>query len=104
MFFGIIRVYTVVFSDPIFSTYDVNILLNGNKKGTMKHGENKDIHFSLEPGDYTITFESTDSSDVNGETVLTVDCDIEASYHISCHMDNVSVETLYIDKIGRAHV
>ena len=97
-FFGIIRVYTVVFSDPIFSTYDVNILLNGNKKGTMKHGENKDIHFSLEPGDYTITFESTDSSDVNGETVLTVDCDIEASYHISCHMDNVSVETLYIDR------
>ena len=64
----------------------------------MKHGENKDIHFSLEPGDYTITFESTDSSDVNGETVLTVDCDIEASYHISCHMDNVSVETLYIDR------
>ena len=30
-------------------------LLNGNKKGTMKHGENKDIHFSLEPGAYAFT-------------------------------------------------
>ena len=34
-----------------------------------------------------------------GEVSLTVDCDIEASYKISCYSDKVRVETLYVDRL-----
>ncbi len=83
----------------IFSKYDVNLLVNGIDKGTLAHGEDKDFTFSLEPGDYTLTFESADSSSTKGEVSLTVDCDLDASYKISCYSDKVSVEELYVDRL-----
>ena len=36
---------------------------------------------------------------MKGEVTLTVDCDLEASYKISCFNDKVSVETLYVDRL-----
>lgn len=82
----------------IFSKYNVDLLVNGVDKGTLEHGEDKDFNFSLEPGEYTLTFESADSSSVKGEVSLTVDCDVDASYKISCYSDKVSVEELYVDR------
>ena len=83
----------------IFSTYDVEILWNGIEKGTLEHGEDQDFEFTVDPGEYTIAFESAESSSVKGEVSLTVDCDIEASYKISCYSDKVRVETLYVDRL-----
>lgn len=83
----------------IFSTYDVELLWNGIEKGTLEHGEDQDFEFTVDPGEYTITFESAESSSVKGEVSLTVDCDIEASYKISCYSDKVTVETLYVDRL-----
>lgn len=94
-----VKIHVDFVSNLIFSKYDVNLLLNGIEEGTLTHGEDQDFEFSIDPGEYTLTFESAESSSVKGEVTLTVDCDIEASYKIACSSDKVSVETLYVDRL-----
>lgn len=94
-----VKIHVDFVPNLIFSKYDVNLLLNGIEEGTLTHGEDQDFEFSIDPGEYTLTFESAESSSVKGEVTLTVDCDIEASYKIACSSDKVSVETLYMDRL-----
>ena len=94
-----VKIHVDFVPNLIFSKYDVNLLLNGIEQGTLTHGEDQDFEFSIDPGEYTLTFESAESSSVKGEDTLTVDCDIEASYKIACFSDKVSVETLYVDRL-----
>lgn len=94
-----VKIHVDFVPNLIFSKYDVNLLLNGIEEGTLTHGEDQDFVFSIDPGEYTLTFESAESSSVKGEVTLTVDCDIEASYKIACSSDKVSVETLYVDRL-----
>lgn len=86
-------------SNLIFSKYDVKLLLNGVEEGTLTHGEDQDFELSIDPSEYTLTFESDESPSVKGEVTLTVDCDIEASYKISCYSDKVFIETQYVDRL-----
>lgn len=83
----------------MFSKYNVNLLLNDIEQGTLTHGEDQDFELSVDPGEYTLTFESDESSSVKGEVALTVDCDIDASYKISCYSDKISVDTIYVDRL-----
>lgn len=94
-----VKIHVDFVPNLIFSKYDVNLLLNGIEEGALTHGEDQDFEFSIDPGEYTLTFESAESSSVKGEVTLTVDCDIEASYKIACSSDKVSVETLYVDRL-----
>ena len=94
-----VKIHVDFVPNLIFSKYDVNLLLNGIEEGTLTHGEDQNFEFSIDPGEYTLTFESAESSSVKGEVTLTVDCDIEASYKIACSSDKVSVETLYMDRL-----
>ena len=94
-----VKIHVDFVPNLIFSKYDVNLLLNGIEEGTLTHGEDQDFEFSIDPGEYTLTFESAESSSVKGEVTLTVDCDVEASYKIACSSDKVSVETLYVDRL-----
>lgn len=94
-----VKIHVDFVPNLIFSKYDVNLLLNGIEEGTLTHGEDQDFELSIDPGEYTLTFESAESSSVKGEVTLTVDCDIEASYKIACSSDKVSVETLYVDRL-----
>lgn len=82
----------------IFSKYDVNLLLNGEEKGTMDHGTGKDFTFLLDPGVYTVTFASDEYTHVDRDVELLVDCDLEVSYDVSCGRDQISVEMRYIDR------
>lgn len=86
-------------SNLMFSKYDVNFLLDNVKQGTMLHGEDQDFELTVDPGEYTLRFENTESSSVKGEVTLTVDCDIDVSYKISCYSDEISVETIYVDRL-----
>lgn len=81
----------------IFSTYDVDFLVDGSRKGTLDHGEDQDFSFSVDPGEHTLTFESADSSSIKGTIALTVDCDVDISYKIYCRSDKISIEMLSID-------
>lgn len=94
-----VKIHVDFIPNLIFSKYDVNLLMNGIEEGTLAHGEDQDFEFSVDPGEYTLTFESDESSSVKGEVALKVDCDVEASYKISCYSDKVSVETLYVDRL-----
>lgn len=94
-----VKIHVDFVPNLIFSKYDVNLLLNGIEEETLTHGEDQNFEFSIDPGEYTLTFESAESSSVKGEVTLTVDCDIEASYKIACSSDKVSVETLYVDRL-----
>ena len=94
-----VKIHVDFVPNLIFSKYDVNLLLNGIEQGTLTHGEDQDFEFSIDPGEYTLTFESAESSSVKGEVTLTGDCDIEASYKIAGFSDKVSVETLYVDRL-----
>lgn len=94
-----VKIHVDFVPNLIFSKYDVNLLLNGIEEGTLTHGEDQDFELSIDPGEYTLTFESAESSSVKGEVTLTVDCDVEASYKIACSSDKVSVETLYVDRL-----
>lgn len=86
-------------SNLLFDKYDVKLALNGETEGTLSHGEDRDFELSLDPGEYTVTFRSEESSDVQGEIALTVDCDLEAAYQISCDSEKIDVETLYVDRM-----
>ena len=94
-----VKIHVDFVPNLIFSKYDVNLLLNGIEQGTLTHGEDQDFELSIDPGEYTLTFESDESSTVKGEVTLTVDCDVEASYKIACSSDKVSVETPYVDRL-----
>lgn len=83
----------------IFSKYDVKVLVDGDNQGKVEHGGDKDFAMKLIAGEHTITFRSSESSSVKGEVKLTVDCDTKAAYKISCHSDNVAVETLYVEQL-----
>lgn len=81
----------------IFNKYDVNLLIDGKKQHTLKHGTDADYIFRLTDGEYTFTFESSDSSSVKGQAIIDVKSDVDASYKISCSSDKVAVQTIFID-------
>ena len=85
-------------SNLIFDKYNVNLLMAGENKGTLEHGEDTEFQFIIDPGEYIFIFESTENPSVKGEFPLTIDCDLEASYQISCSDSEISVEMLYVDK------
>ena len=64
-----VKIHVDFVPNLIFSKYDVNLLLNGIEEGTLTHGEDQDFELSIDPGEYTLTFESAESSSVKGEDV-----------------------------------
>lgn len=84
----------------LFSKYDVRLEQDGISQGTLEHGTDKDFDFTLDPGEYTFTFEEVGDSSVNGSTVLDVKGDIDLSLKITCHSTEITVETLYIEDMG----
>lgn len=81
----------------IFSKYDVDLLLNGNKQYTLPHGNDADYEFRLKEGEHTFIFTNSTSSSVRGETLIDVTSDVEASFKIYCHSDKINVEEVFVD-------
>lgn len=94
-----VTVHVDFLSNLVFSRYNVNVQLDGLNKGTLEHGTDGDFEFAVTPGNHTITFESAETSTVNGEATMNVDSDIDVSYQISCYNDKVSVTELYFDRL-----
>ena len=55
------------------------------------------LEFSLEEGNYTLTFTNSEDSSIKNETTINVNNDMEIGYKVSCHSDNISVTNLYVD-------
>jgi len=76
----------------LFSTYNVDLLVDDVQRETLEHGKDADFEFRLKAGDYPITFAKSDSSSVNGSAEIKLDSDIMVSYKIACYNDKVTVE------------
>lgn len=94
-----ITIHVEFIPNPFFSKYDVNLLLDDEEQGEIPHGDSADFELALKPGDYTLTFESDEHSYVRENVSLSVDCDMDISYEISCNKENISIKTLYVDKL-----
>ena len=82
----------------IFSTYDVEMMVNGEYEETLTHGEDADFILELTEGNYTFEFANAEDSSIFGQTELDVTSDIDVSYRIACYNDEVSVDIEYIDR------
>lgn len=70
--------------NAFFSTYDVDVFLNGELQATMKHGEDHDLEFTVQPGEIKLTFARKGDGDVNGEVTIHVFDDTVSSMKITC--------------------
>lgn len=92
-----VKLHINFISNLLFNKYDVDITVDG-QTSTLAHGEDADYNFSLKEGEYTLAFESAESVGVNGQATLMVNCDMEASYEISCYGDEIRVTEEYVDR------
>jgi hypothetical protein len=93
-----VKVHVDFVANLIFSKYDVTLLINNEQQQTLEHGKDVDYEFKLKDGEYEFIFEETGSSSVYGSTTIDVSSNMEISYKIACYNDNVTVETIYIDR------
>lgn len=90
-------IHVIFTGNFIFDKYDVDLLVDGEKKDTLEHGTGKDFRFVLPLGEHVVTFANAKDASVKGETTLNVTSDLEAEYRISCKSDFVSVTEDYVD-------
>ena len=81
----------------LFNKYDVDVLLDDELVGTMKHGIDGDFEISAYPGEYTMSFESV-TTVAEGEISLSISWDAEVAYRITCWGDEIIITQLYIDE------
>lgn len=82
----------------IFSKYDVDLLIDGERQDTLEHGKDWSEVINLKEGLHTITFFNSKNASVNGEVVLDVASKIEVEYKIFCYNDKVTIDTVYLDR------
>lgn len=94
-----LQVHVECVGNLLFSKYDVDISLDGVKKETIEHGKEADYTFTVKAGSHELKFSEKGASSVNGSVIIDeVASDIEVSYKIYCHSDDVSIDTVYIDR------
>lgn len=87
-----INVHVDFEANLMFSKYDVNFLVNGEKKGTLTHGSSEDFKIRIRAGENKITFSKIDDSDIKGSINITVNGDVDVTYKISAFKDKITVE------------
>lgn len=96
----VVNVHINFIPNLIFNKYDVKFNFDGANEGTLTHGESVDYQLTVEPGEYAVEFVSKDSSSVKGKTTLKVNGDVNVSYKIECHSDEIFVEVEYTENLG----
>ena len=94
-----VNVHVNFVSNLMFSKYDVKFNFDGVNEGSLAHGESADYQLTVDPGEYSIEFISEESSSVKGETALKVTGDVNVSYKIECHSDEISIEVEYTENL-----
>lgn len=83
-----------------FSRYDVNVLLDGEKLGTLEHGKTKMFNRELTEGQYEIAFQKEDDASIDGvETInVTKDGKKTFAFRITCSRSQIDVEVVDKEK------
>lgn len=90
-----VTIHIVFPSNWFFSTYDVDVLVDGKINTTLKHGENYDLILALKEGTHALSFKNVNDSSVSGSTDFSVNDDIEMEYRINCHSDEIAIYLQY---------
>lgn len=78
----------------IFSTYDVDVYIDGTFEGTMAHGATETYAVILTKGTYEIKFVSSDDDEITGAVAIDIHQDESLKYKISCSSTQIDVETI----------
>ena len=78
----------------IFSTYDVDVYIDGSFEGTIAHGATETYTVSLTKGTYEIQFVSSDDDEITGAVAIDIHQDESLKYKISCTSTKIDVETI----------
>jgi hypothetical protein len=87
-----INVFIEFETNFLFNKYDVDLTVNGVKKGTIKHGSSAEFRFRIKAGENTIRFTKTDNSDVYGSIDIVVNGDADLFYKITSSKDKIVIE------------
>ncbi len=77
----------------MFSTYDIDVYLDGNLEGTVVHGGTKTFDLTLKKGTYTLKFVSEDDK-LENEVILHIYQNENLRYKLSCFSTEIDIETL----------
>ena len=79
----------------IFNKFDVDVSVYDQYE-SLKHGEDKVIHFYLTNGTHKIKFTSADG-EISNTVKLEVDGNTRVKYHLSCHFEEIRVNQRSIE-------
>ena len=77
----------------IFSTYDIEVYLNNELKGTVVHGGTKTFDLILAKGIYTLKFVSEDEK-LENEIILHIYQNENLRFKLSCYSTEIDVDTI----------
>ena len=83
--------------NAIFSTYDVNIYLDGALVGSIPHGESYRGVLPVNAGEHEILFCKDGDRKISGTVLVGVSKNTEVVCEISAHNDEVAIDELYTD-------
>ncbi len=83
----------------LFSKYDVELYINGELVGEIKHGTSGMYTQSLPQGNNIITFANKENENVNAVVEVDIDGDINFGYILTCKSSAIEVETEFIEKL-----
>ena len=75
-----------------FSTYDVEVYLNGRMIGEMPHGKSFEKVLNVQPGDYKFSFYEKGDRSVKGEVSVMVSTDTKFSCMIHAKKDRIKID------------
>lgn len=78
----------------LFSTYDVDVYIDGLLKGTIAHGASETYTVTLTKGIYELKFVSSDDEEVIGAVAMDIHQDESLKYKLSCTSKQIDVETI----------
>ena len=78
----------------IFSTYDVDVYIDGELEGTIPHGDKETYSMVLTKGKHTIGFESAEDDTIDGEVEVEILKNETLKFKISCSSFVIDVETV----------
>jgi len=90
-------------TNRFFSRYDVNILLDGERVGTIYHGRSYEGMLGVSEGYHTLVFANADNPSIQGSTLLKIERDSDYSCAIHAHWNHVAVRDENLDDVPVDH-
>ena len=78
--------------NQVFSTYSVEILVDGESLGILEHGSSDSFSLELKDGAHRLVVRNADKNSVSSSLEFTVAGDADREYHISCHFSHVELK------------